>query len=217
MSIFEHLKDIYEHQSSESVNERLAAFMLINYDRLAELSLTTIAQETNVPKGTVSKLIHRLSAEGTYSTFIEGVKQEKEIIPLRQAEIADFGREYKAKYLPKGMAKEIAKAIGESDELIVVSSSRYYSISANLIDELLLSGKEAKCLGNYYSESNIANVLTCKGVIIVIDIDDDLDHDMKNALLKSKAKCYYLDSNMVKNASGFEAVRGVVAQIIKKL
>lgn len=77
MSIRSHITDIYEHASYGSPQYLISEYLLLHWSETGQMTLSEMAEELYVSKGTLSRYIASLTQEGTYDSFCIASRKER--------------------------------------------------------------------------------------------------------------------------------------------
>lgn len=156
MSVFEHLKHINRSSRPDSADERISAYMLKNYSRLLDTSLTKIAKETYTAKGTISKFMTKLTQDGTYESLMYALQIEKNAFYINMDGL------YYQSVLNKEDTETMLNVLHKADKVYMFVDGIYQYDAEMLANALWSKQKESKVSQYYYDENVVYGIQNLK-------------------------------------------------------
>lgn len=177
MSIYEHLIKIVELSSFSSASNKIAEYLLLNYDNISNLTLLDISKGAYVSKGTASKFFKNMTVTGNFDCFQKAWEREntehKLNLKRREETFIDRRRKYNNKVINSEDLQHLRKQIISSKKIILFSKMKFEGLSQDFCRSLLSFGIIAKTRAYSFNESLIEEIqaLSSNDLIIFMDTD----------------------------------------------
>ncbi len=177
MSIYEHLIKIVEQSSFSSASNKIAEYLLLNYDNISNLTLIDISKGAYVSKGTVSKFFKSMTVTGNFDCFQKAWEREntthKFYLKRSEETFLDRRKKYNKKVINSSDIQYLREKMHSSNKIILFSKMEYEGISQDFCRSLIRIGIIAKTRTYSFDESLIEEIqsLSSEDLIIFMDAD----------------------------------------------
>lgn len=188
MYLFTRMRELYETSKPGSTEFILSQYILLNITRLDSVSLSDISKATSISKAAVSKFVKSISANKGYAQFKSSLllemqyshidlqtlylnaKQCKEAVLL----VKD-GKEYKySDFVNYKQIQSFSKALKKSKKIIFCGNDSKKSMFSQLINSLLIDGKDVKFCSWIYSDIQIEEIKSLDEFSTLILVDPSI-------------------------------------------
>lgn len=177
MSIYEHLIKIVEQSSFSSANNKIAEYLLLNYDNISNLTLIDISKGAYVSKGTASKFFKSMTITGNFDCFQKAWEREsmthKLYLKRSEETFIERRRKYNKKVIKANDLQRLKEKILSSKKIILFSKMTFEGASQNFCRNLIRSGIIAKTRTYSFDESLIEEIQTLSANDLIIFMDAD--------------------------------------------
>lgn len=200
MSVVDHIKDIYEHSEYLSAEYAISAYILKHTQCIHTMRLTDIAKGSFVSKGTVSKYMKKLTAQGTFESFQYALQLQRNQMTTNQEVIKKQAAEYislkKGTYVvPMKQISLLAKKLVKAETVIIVAS-RNLRICFSPLARLMRSAQiNVRFVGIYYQKNKKEEALDLKknDVILMVNPRSTLYEDNIEQMMEDDYHTYQKD------------------------
>ena len=217
MYIFQRLRQLYETSNPSSTEYILSRYVLLNIKQLSELSVSTISSNTSMSKSAVSKFFKSLSYDKGFTQFKASLEFELQFIIIDYQTLISDGSNVKnivislpngnkftlSEYVNRVEIEKLARVLKNKNKIIFCGNDSKKSFFHQLINCLIIDGKDAKFATWIYSEqqSQELSMLDTSSVLIVVEPENtiydfkfrySLSVEMPSVWENIKAEIYYL-------------------------
>lgn len=208
MSVIDHVKDIYENSEYLSAEYAISEYILNHITIIHNLHLSDIAEGAFVSKGTVSKFMKKMTAEGTFESFQYSIAMQKNAFQNSTLHIQKNAKEYveRHKDIYAASKKDIDLIVDKlcyAHKVIFVTARSCRICFSPLARVLRESGKNVRFIGSYYKKSTKDEYLSLSSDDLIIQINpgdsiyeesmmEVIETDLPKYRFKIKADFIYL-------------------------
>lgn len=216
MYLFNRMREIYETASSDTTEYILARYFLLNIRRLDQISVAGIAKDTAISKSVVSKFVKSLSFGQGFAQFKSSLEVEiqfdaldaqtliREARDLRNLSFCLHDMQYHfSDYVQKQDIEKLAQTLKRKERFIFCGNDSKKNYFHQLINCLLVDGKDAKFVAWIYTQQQLADLSSLDDTAALIVVEPgstiydfflrlNMSVEMSQDLDKLKTEKYYI-------------------------
>lgn len=181
MYLIPRLRQVYETTTSQSIENNIAKYILLNLNGIDHLSLTNISKNTSISKSAVSNFISDLSDEGGYAMFkmtlqreIKQMTFEKKAILKQAKELEDYFKQHGFDYvISQKEVIDLVQQIKNAKRIIILGDLFRKGAFNMLINYLILQKKDIRYLNCLYPADIKAECMSLDEEDLAIFVEPD--------------------------------------------
>lgn len=182
MAIRDHLTDLYERSECGSTKYRISEYLLLNWERIGQHTLSEMAKNMYVSKSVLSKFFTMLTEEGSYDSFCIAVRKEQQGRFLFQSRMEEIHE----KVVSAKEIKSFVQILLQADRVMIIADSSLISHLRPLSYLLFDRHIPTEIMPFYYDKMLIQHLqsLTSSSILVLFEPEDSSYQKMSQRTLE---------------------------------